>query len=95
MFNEKRARQMMAMKDRRHIDDIDRGMEALGNAERAHKAYGPAHLGKRISKTTRQLNGRRKTADLKATVNMVRDTAEIAGRIIVGQSEPRQLRRVG
>jgi hypothetical protein len=56
------------------MDAIDRAAEREGSAERAAKQYGPEVLGRRISKQTAQLDGRRKTADNRAASNLIKDT---------------------
>jgi hypothetical protein len=58
------------------MDELDRAAEREGSAERAAKQYGPEVLGRRISKQTAQLDGRRKTADNRAAQNLVKDTKE-------------------
>lgn len=60
---------------REALDANDLAAESLGNAMKTEKDHGPAILGRRISKNTRQLDGRRKTADARAIKNLVKDTA--------------------
>jgi hypothetical protein len=73
-----RYRKSQANQQSGGMDAIDREAEAQGNATRFFTLHdvGPANLGRRISKTNRQLDGRRKTADKRATDNLVADTAE-------------------
>jgi len=73
------------------MDALDLEAEAQGNATRFmnRNEIGPAVLGRRISKTNRQLDGRRKTADARATANLVKDTADAYHRVVLPQ--PRQL----
>lgn len=84
-WNEKAARKIMAQQQRRSLDAIDLEAERQGNAMRYFKAneIGPRNLGRRISRETRQLDGRRKTVDAKATRNLVHDTAIRAKQLIV------------
>lgn len=67
------------------LDAIDREAEAQGNSIRwfDRNEAGPSIMGRRISKQTRQLDGRRKTAETIATRNLVKDTAAVAARVII------------
>jgi hypothetical protein len=67
------------------LDAIDLEAERQGDAVRwfDKNEAGPRIMGRRISKQTRQLDGRRKTADAKATANLVADTAAVAARVII------------
>ena len=59
------------------LDELDRQAEAEGSAARYFKENElGSRLGKRIAKQTQQLNGRRKTADKKATEHVVAQTAK-------------------
>lgn len=76
MFNESALKQLKNCQPKRSFDAIDEEAERQGNATGyfSRNELRP-QLGKRISKDTRQLNGRRKTADNRATQNLVKDTA--------------------
>lgn len=76
------------------LDPIDLEAEAQGNAARFfdRNEVGPRVMGRRISKQTRQLDGLRKTADAKATANLVKDTAAVAARVIIPQPNLRVAR---
>lgn len=83
-WNEKAARKIMAQQQRRSLDAIDLEAERQGNATRYFKANDlRPQLGRRISRTIRQQEGRAKTADLIATRNLVHDTAIRAKQLIV------------
>jgi hypothetical protein len=74
------------------MDAIDLEAEAHGNARRFFKQndVGPANLGRRISRESRKANGIAKTADKRATDNMVKDTAEAYRRHVVPSMNLRQ-----
>ncbi len=66
------------------FDAIDREAEAHGAATRFFNSNElKPQMGRRLTKITNQLNGRRKTADAKATANIVKDTAERARELII------------
>lgn len=68
------------------IDAIDREACAQGDATRFFSANDiRPQLGRRISKESRKADGYAKTADAKATRNLVADTAERARTIIIPQ----------
>lgn len=67
------------------LDAHDLEAERQGNATgfMRRNEIGPKTLGRRISKESRKADGFAKTADLRATRNLVADTAAIAQRIII------------
>lgn len=74
------------------MDAIDLEADAQGNATRFFKqnGVGPANLGRRISKESRVADGRAKTADARATANLVKDTAAAHARYVVPSMNLRQ-----
>jgi hypothetical protein len=94
-FNEKALTRLNRQRRQQQggsFDAIDAEAERQGNACRFFKTneIGPKILGKRISKETRQADGNAKTADARATRNLVHDTAQIAKSIMVPQLTLRQ-----
>lgn len=71
------------------MDRFDLEAEREGSAKSFFKRneVAPACLGRRISKQTRQLDGRRKTADNRAAQNLVRDTVERMHQHILPQTQ--------
>lgn len=96
MFNEKALRnlnrQRAAAQKGSGLDSLDREAEQEGNARRFFKdnEVTPQTLGRRIAKQNRQLDGNSKTAKLKETRHIVKETAAIASRIIVPQRSLKQ-----
>lgn len=95
MFNEKalRDRNRQARRQQKgSFDPIDAEAERQGNARRffSENEVGPSVLGKRISKETRKADGCAKTADMKATRNLVKDTAAVASRLVTRELTLRQ-----
>lgn len=74
MFDEKKMRQMMRQPRKQKMDAIDQQAEAEGKARRffREQEVEPSTLGRRISKTNRQFEGNRKTADVRADRNQQR-----------------------
>lgn len=94
-FNEKALTRLNRQRRKQQggsFDPIDEEAERQGNATRYFKTneIGPKILGKRISKETRQANGNATTADMRATRNLVQDTAEVAKKVMVPQLSLRQ-----
>lgn len=84
-WNEKGLKQLNRNPTRK-IDDFDRQAESEGNARRFFNGNDlRPQLGRRISKESRKAEGLAKTAERKATINLVKDTAEVARRIMVLQ----------
>jgi hypothetical protein len=71
------------------LDRFDMEAEREGSAKRFFKSneVKPSTLGRRISKQTRQLDGRRKTADNRAAQNLVRDTVERMQQHVLPQTQ--------
>ncbi len=88
MFDAKKLKNMNRS-PRFEIDDIDREAESQGNARRFFKKNEIAPLlGRRISKESRKADGYAKTADMKATKHIVKETAAVAKKIMI---QPREL----
>ena len=96
MFNEKALRnlnrQRAAVQKGSGLDALDEEAERQGNARRFFKVneVAPQTLGRRIAKQNRQLDGNSKTAELKGTRHIVKETAAIASRIVIPQLSLRQ-----
>ncbi len=88
MFNEKNLKKMNRG-PRFEIDAIDMEAEAQGNARRffSQNELKPL-LGRRIGKESRKADGYAKTADMKATKHIVKETAVVAKKIMI---QPREL----
>lgn len=89
-WNEKALKQIKPKTAKMDAFDIE--AEREGNATRYFKRneIAPQTLGRRISKESRKTDGYAKTAELKATQNLVEDTANRARGIIVPQYSLRQ-----
>ncbi len=87
-----KMREIDGIKAKSGMDAIDREAEAQGNARRFfnQNEVGPANLGRRISRESRKADGYAKTADKRATENLVKDTADAYRRHVVPSLSLRQ-----
>ncbi len=87
MFNERALKQRQMKPKNAGMDVLDREAEREGSARRffTNNGVGPSVLGKRIAKQSRQMDGASKTAEKRATTNLVADTAAAAKRVMVPQ----------
>ena len=69
------------------LDRFDREAESEGRARgwMNRNSVGPAILGRRISKESRNANGIAKTAEFKATAHIVKETARIVAERTIPQ----------